>query len=608
MALEEEPSGAPQELRRAIDCLESSVDLEGVPKTALEALAAGAVHFSLPAGDVLFESGSTPEGVYLLASGRLGVRGTAGPGFKAEIERGELVGEAGWLLGEAHSATVTALRDSELLLLPHALLEEAAGRSSELALAMARLCARRLRRSNAAYRNARRARVFALVPNSEDIDTIDFAARLAEELRRTGRTELVWDVRAQTHTASWFGRLEEQSDYIVYAAGPGEGGWLRQCCRQADLILTLVRAGSAARPWPAAVCAAAARGTRVELALLHEGAFVAGAASRWLETLPVAQHHHIAAPADLGRAARLITRRGVGLVLSGGGARGFAHLGVVRALREARVPIDFVGGSSIGAIIAAGVAMGWGDEEMRTRYRRTFVDSNPVNDYTFPLVALTRGGKVSRLLEREYGDTLIEDLRTPFFCLSADLNAARGVEHRDGTVWRALRASVAIPGMLPPVFRGDDVLVDGAAINNLPIDVMHARGPGLVIGCDVGANHHSAPQATADGPPLWRLFSRGGRRMNIFQILMRAGMVNSVSSGAAQRNLADVLLKPPLANIDLLDWHAFDRAIEAGYDHAVRALKEFANLPRLAPAPKEPAPTSLSTELERRLAARALAG
>src|SRR6202453_5237766 len=317
MALEEEPSGAPQELRRAIDCLARSVDLEAVPNTALEALAAGAVHFSLPAGDVLFESGSTPEGVYLLASGRLGVRGTAGPGCKAEIERGELVGEAGWLLGEAHSATVTALRDSELLLLPHALLEEAAARSSELALAMARLCARRLRRSNAAYRNTRRARVFALVSNSEDIDTIDFAARIADELRRTGRTELVWDVRAETHTAAWFGRLEEQNDYIVYAAGPGGGGWLRQCCRQADLILTLARAGSKPRPWPAAVCAAAARGTRVELALLHDWGFVAGAASGWLKTLPVAQHHHIADAADLGRATRLITRRGVGLVLSG---------------------------------------------------------------------------------------------------------------------------------------------------------------------------------------------------------------------------------------------------------------------------------------------------
>jgi NTE family protein len=212
MALEEEPSGALQEMRRAIDCLESSSDLEKLPKAALEALAAGAVHFSLPAGDVLFESGSTSEGVYLLASGRLRVSGTAGPGFKAEIERGEMVGEAGWLLGEPHSATVSALRDSELLLLPHALLEEAVAQSSELALAMARLCARRLRRSNAAYRNTRRARVFALVPNSDDIDTIDFAARLADELRRTGRTELVWDVRAETHTAAWFGRLEEQND------------------------------------------------------------------------------------------------------------------------------------------------------------------------------------------------------------------------------------------------------------------------------------------------------------------------------------------------------------------------------------------------------------
>ncbi len=608
MALEEEPSGALQELRRAIDCLESSIDLEDLPEAALKALAAGAVHFSLPAGDVLFESGSTPEGVYLLASGRLRVSGTAGPGFKAEIERGELVGEAGWLLGEPHSATVSALRDSELLLLPHAVLEEAAARSSELALAMARLCARRLRRSNAAYRTTRRARVFTLVPNSEDIDTIDFAVRLADELRRTGRTELVWDVRAETHTAAWFGRLEEQNDYIVYAAGPGEGGWLRQSCRQADLILTLARAGSAPRPWSTGVCAAAARGTRVELLLLHDGGFVAGAASRWLKTLTVAQHHHIADAADLGRAARLITRRGVGLVLSGGGARGFAHLGVVHALREARVPVDFVGGASIGAIIAAGVAMGWGDEDMRVRYRRSFVDSNPVNDYTFPLVALTRGRKVARLLEREYGDVLIEDLRTPFFCLSADLNAARAVEHREGTLWRALRAAVAIPGMIPPVFRGDDVLVDGAAINNLPIDIMHAQAPGLVIGCDVSADHRIAPARLVNGPPFWKLFSRNGRRINIFQILMRAGMVNSVSGAAAQRSLADVLLKPPLAGIDLLEWRAFDRAIEAGYQYARGVLAELPDLPRLAPPPQEPASTSLSTEIERRIAARVLAG
>src|SRR6202035_4079754 len=192
----------------------------------------------------------------------------------------------------------------------------------------------------------------------------------------------------------------------------------------------------------------------------------------WLEGSPVALHHHVGDAADLGRLARLITRRGGRLVLSGGGARGFAHLGIIRALREARVPIDFVGGSSIGSIIAAGVAVGWSDDEMRLRYRRSFVDTNPVNDYTFPFVALTRGRKVSRLLQREYGDILIEDLRRPFFCVSANLSTGRALEHRDGRLADALRASVAIPGVLPPVFHGDDVLVDGATINNLPVDVM----------------------------------------------------------------------------------------------------------------------------------------
>lgn len=600
MALEEEPSGAAQELRRAIDCLESSVDLEGVPRAALATLAAGAVHFSLPAGDVLFESGSPPLGVYLLASGRLGVR--VAEGRRAEIARGELVGEAGWLLGEPRSATVTALRDSELVLLPHAALEGVAASCSEFALALAQLCARRLRRSNAVPRHQRRSRVFALVPNSDDIDTIEFATRLASELARGGRTELVWDVRAVTHTSGWFGRLEEQNDYIVYVAGAADCGWTRQCCRQADVILTLARAEARARPWPAAVSAAAGRGTRVELALLHHEAFVPGAAARWLKSLEAAQHHHVMDAEDLARMVRLLTRRGVGLVLSGGGARGFAHLGVVQALREARVPIDFVGGASIGSIIGAGVAMGWSDAEMRMRYRRSFVDSNPVNDYTFPLVALTRGRKVSRLLEREFGSMPLEDLRVPFFCISANLTASRAVEHREGPVWEALRASVAIPGVLPPVFRGEDILVDGATINNLPVDVMHTHAPGLVIGSDTGADHR-LPAHAEEGPPLWRLFARGGRRLNIFQILMRAGMVNSASSAAIQRSLADLVLKPPLTNIDLLDWHAFDRAIEAGYGYARGVLCEVDNLPRIAPvAGIRPAVSSLSAEIERRLA------
>jgi NTE family protein len=589
MALDEEQSSAAQEMRRTIDFLHECADISGVDPGTLEALAAGAVHFSLPAGSLLFESGSTPDGVYLVASGRLGVRTPGSVRLTAEIERGELVGEAGWLLKEQRSAAVMALRDSELLLLPTALLDTVAAQSTRFSLALARLCARRLRRSNRQQTEQKTARVFTIVPNSIEIDVANFATRLVAEFTRAGRTELVWDARASTHTAGWFNRIEELNDYVVYVADPGASGWTRQCCRQADAILLVAPAGGNVRSWPGGLAdAALARGARVELALLHDERIDAGAATRWLKSSPVAQHHHIVDSADLGRLARLLTRRGVGLVLSGGGARGFAHLGVIRALREARVPIDFVGGVSIGSIIAAGVAMGWSDEEMRMRYRRSFVDTNPVNDYTFPWVALTRGRKVSRLLEREYGDVLIEDVRRPFFCISANLTTGRALEHRDGRLADALRASVAIPGVLPPVYRGEDVLVDGAAINNLPVDVMHNHAPGLVIGSDVGADRF-VPGA------------HRRRRINIFQILMHSGMINTASSAAAQRELADVLLKPPLANVDLLNWHAFDRAIQAGFDYARTALESLPALPRLPAAAPRAARNSLELELERRL-------
>jgi NTE family protein len=592
MALDEEQSGPAHEMRRAVDCLRDCADLAEVDPATLEALADGAVHFSLPAGSLLFESGSTPDGVYLVASGRLGVRTHGMARLTAEIERNELVGEAGWLLKEQRSATVVALRDSELLLLPNALLDALAARSTHFSLALARLCARRLRRSNQRPFQQKTARVFTIVPNSVEIDVANLATRLVAEFARAGRTELVWDARASSHTAGWFNGIEESNDYVVYVADPSASGWTRQCCRQADVILLVAPAGASPRPWPNGIAEAAmARGARVELALLHDEHIETGAATRWLRSSPATLHHHIVDAADLGRAARLLTRRGVGLVLSGGGARGFAHLGVIRALREARVPIDFVGGSSIGSIIAAGVAVGWSDDEMRMRYRRSFVDTNPVNDYTFPFIALTRGRKVSRLLQREYGDVLIEDLRSPYFCVSANLTTGRALEHRDGRLADALRASVAIPGVMPPVYRGDEVLVDGAAINNLPVDIMQNHAPGLVIGSDVGADRFA-------------LGRRGKSRINIFQILMHSGMVNSASSEAAQRGLADVLLKPPLANVDLLNWHAFDRAIQAGYDYARAALETLPAVPRLTPAAAGRTPrNSLAAELERRLAA-----
>ena len=607
MALVDDETSATFEMRCAIDCLRACEVLAAIDAPTLAALAAAAVQFSLPAGMALFEPGAPPEGFYVVTSGRVAVRSADGSTWTAQIGAGELVGELGWLLDEARGAQVVAIRDSEMLWLGKAAVDAAAARSPDFTLAMARLCARRLQRTNRREVMGPRARVFTIVPNAPETGTAVLATQLVEELARAGRTELVWDVRASSRTAGWFNQIEAANDFIVYLADPAASGWTRQCCRQADTILLAGNAVDVPRAWPAAITELATRGgIRIELALLHAGRFSRGAARTWLDATPATTHHHVVDARDIGRVARLLSHRGVGLVLSGGGARGFAHLGVIRALREYAVPIDFVGGVSIGSIIAAGAALEWSDAEMRLRYQRSFVATNPVNDYTFPFVALTRGRNVSRLLEREFGAVTIEDLRLPFFCASANLTNGRIVEHRGGGLAQALRASVAIPGVLPPVFREDQVLVDGAAINNLPVDIMKQHDPGYVIGSDVGATRpFTSAYAAQDQPPLWRYFVRERGKVpmiNIFQILIRSGMVGGASHAAVQRELADTILKPRLDGIDLLNWHAFEHAIEAGYEYARQRLAELPGIPRLTPGAVQPAgrTSSLLAAIERR--------
>ncbi|MBN8483035.1 MAG: patatin-like phospholipase family protein, partial [Xanthomonadales bacterium] len=286
-------------------------------------------------------------------------------------------------------------------------------------------------------------------------------------------------------------------------------------------------------------------------------------------------HHHVRDARDVRRLARLLTGRSLGLVLSGGGARGFAQIGVVRALREAGLEIDRVGGTSIGSIIGAGVALEWSDEEMFDNYRRAFVVGRPLADYTLPLVALTRGHRVSRLLREQFGARDIADLALPFFCCSANLSSGRLDGHRQGPLWLWLRASCAIPGVLPPVLHHGEVHVDGAVINNLPTDLMAARHAGAIAAIDIGAGDvlHATAEEHAT-PSWWRLLlERGsGRRPGIFDILVRSGMVNAERASDERRELASLLLAPPVRETGLLDWRAYERTVEAGYQYGLRVI------------------------------------
>jgi NTE family protein len=319
----------------------------------------------------------------------------------------------------------------------------------------------------------------------------------------------------------------------------------------------------------------------VDLILIHPtGRSRPTGSEAWLDAVRPARLFHLRdrSRADIARIARTITGQSVGLVLSGGGARAYAHVGAIRALRERGVPIDFVGGASMGAIVAAGVAMGWDDDEIDTRIRKAFVDSSPVDDIAFPLIAMTLGEKVRARLREHFGDVQIADLWLPFFCVSSNLTSGAYQLHRRGSLRHALRASIAIPGVLPPVTEDNNVLVDGAVMKTFPADIMRSVHLGPIVGVDVTRGRNITADQVARPSSVWRWILSGEWRKGppIVSLLLRAATVTGGRDLAASRLATDILVAPKVDNVEIRDWKAYDPAKLAGHEAMIAAL---ANLP-----------------------------
>jgi NTE family protein len=395
----------------------------------------------------------------------------------------------------------------------------------------------------------------------------------------------VLDATAADRTAEWFNAFEQAHDIVFYRGDAPDSPWTHLCLRQADRILLLARANQPLPLAPLDLPAFKERASGLpDLLLLHPDGASAVLPEHFSTRGGLFQaHHHLRAghQNDVARVARFIAGRAVGLVLAGGGARGFAHIGVIKALKEAGVQFDQLGGTSMGAIIAAGLAQEWGLEEMKERMRAVFVKANPLNDFTLPLVAIVRGRKVTQRLREHFGEVCIEEMPLPFFAVSSDLTTGRIHIHRDGHLWRALRASVALPGILPPVTHHGHLLVDGGVMNNLPVDVMREQGDdGPIIACDITGEVDMQAQDDRYGErPWWRLAWQGMRgNPSIISILMRSGTVGSEAQRRVVREQCDYLIAPPMPTINLRDWKKFDQAIQEGYD-AARACIEKNGVP-----------------------------
>ncbi len=556
------------------------------------------------AGEVLMEQGDPGDSAYLSISGRLRVYRSGEDGEARavrELGRGEVIGEMSLFTGEPRSATVVAIRDSLLARLDKPAFEQLVARDPQVSIAVTRQIISRLQTQNL-QRKVPAPVTLALLPVTAGLAVAEFAQRLAVELGRFGRVFIAdsaaieggvdGSAAAETQRDERIARaidaLEAEHDFVLLLANDNVDCWSRRCIRNADEMLLLADATQPPALHPVEQACLAGQPGRSEaaqiLVLLHpDGTAMPRGVRQWLARRPVAGHVNIRPmlPRDMARLARIVSRNAVGLVLGGGGARGFAHLGVWRALAAGGIDIDVVGGTSIGAAMAALVAID-AEPERAIAIARDAFRANPTGDINLlPLISLIKGRRARRAVEGTIeklagGRVDIEDLWKGYFCVAS--NYSQGCEQRltEGDLGLAMRASGAIAGALPPVVRDGDLLCDGGTFNNFPVDAMREmRGVGRVIGVDLGARQMRRLEFD-EVPGSWallldRLKPRSKRRYRLPSLtgyLLNVTILYSISRQPESRRLTDLYFNPPLGKVGLLQWSRFDEIVGVGETHA----------------------------------------
>ncbi|XP_050355949.1 neuropathy target esterase sws isoform X8 [Nymphalis io] len=582
------------------------------------------------------ESGST----FIVLSGRLRSVITHPNGKKelvGEYGKGDLVGIVEMVTQTRRSTTVMAVRDSELAKLPEGLFNAIKLRFPVVVTRLINLLGHRILGSwqkptaglgGAAAMESRPSQhnfsTVAVVPVSDDVPLTAFTYELYHSLCAIGPTVrltsdvirkllglTIMDPNNEYRLSSWLAQQEDKHKMALYQCDPSLTQWTQRCIRQADCIL-IVALGDK-QPSIGKIEKEIERlaiRTQKELVLLHrEGGPNPSGTVHWLNMRTwVSQHHHVRCPhrmftrksqyriselyskvlmseasvhSDFSRLARWLTGTAVGLVLGGGGARGAAHVGMIRAIQEAGIPIDMVGGVSIGAFMGALWCMERNittvTQKAREWSKKMTQWGKQLLDLTYPATSMFSGKQFNATIKTTYGEVHIEDLWLPYFTVTTDISSSCMRVHRHGSLWRYIRASMSLSGYMPPLCDPVDghLLLDGGYVNNLPADVMRSLGAKHILAIDVGSQDDTDLTNYGDDLSGWWLL---WKRWNPFTTPVKVPNLPDIQSRLAyvscNRQLEEVkksdyceYIRPPIDAYKTLQFGSFDEIREVGYRH-----------------------------------------
>lgn len=568
-----------------------------LPSAMLDEVASLAENVRLRREEWLFRAGDPADGVYVVRVGHLEVlqEGPA-PQTLNTLTRGAVLGELALLSDSLRSASVRALRDTELLKIDKASFDSLLRSEPELALSLTRVLSAQLQASRA-IPVARRARpvTIALHAIGPEVPLLDLADELSRAMCAWGKVAVLYpgdehakpgEGDARVDSISRFApiieRCEQDHDQVIMVCGSREraSAWDEFCVSRADRVLVVVgnempqehlRGPLGDTRWIADLRGSDLVGYGVQPGSGSLAGWIASLAPRSVFAISTDAHRR----SDVARMARRLAAQSVGVVLSGGGARAFAHLGVLEVLLDAGMLVDRVGGVSMGAFIGGLLAAGHDSAAIDACCYEEWVRRNPINDYTLPRSSLIKGHKAQAMLKRVFGDVRLEELARPFYCASVDLRGNRLVIDRDGPMALAVGASISLPLIGPPMRREDSLLIDGSLLDNLPLAPMSSSGEGPVVAIDIKGGEER-PRTPAHSPAGKRPVeeTRRKRLPSLPETMARIALLSSANTEEAARRHADLTFGVRVSGVGLLEFHQIDEARAAGRRAAIAAIED----------------------------------
>nr|XP_013808430.1 PREDICTED: patatin-like phospholipase domain-containing protein 7 [Apteryx mantelli mantelli] len=595
------------------------------------------------AGRAVYRQGDKSDCTYIVLNGRLRSVIRMDDGKKhltGEYGRGDLIGVVEALTHQPRATTVHAVRDSELAKLPEGALTSIKRKFPQVVTRLIHLLGEKilgslqqgghplgLHTSSSKWdagNPASNLSTVAIMPVSEEVPLTAFTLELKHALSAVGPALLLTsdnikqrlgsaalDSIHEYRLTSWLGQQEDIHRIVLYQADSTLTPWTQRCIRQADCILIV---GLGDQEPSVGELERMLENTAVraqkQLVLLHkEDGPLPSRTVEWLNMRSwCSAHLHLHCPrrvfskrslpkliemyervfqkppdrhSDFSRLARVLTGNAIALVLGGGGARGCSQVGVIRALIEAGIPVDMIGGTSIGAFMSALYAEERSYNQMRIKARQWAMDMNSVFktilDLTYPITSMFSGASFNNGINNIFKDKQIEDLWIPYFTITTDITASTMRVHTDGSLWRYVRASMSLSGYMPPLCDPKDghLLMDGGYINNLPADVARSMGAKVVIAIDVGSRDET--DLTNYGDCLsgwWLLWKRWNPLVEKVKVLNMAEIQTRLAYVCCVRQLEMVknsdyceYIRPPIDRYGTLDFGKFDEICEVGYQH-----------------------------------------